>query len=42
MFDETGSWSFNNDFTRNVIIFCVVNNSSSYADNRKSNFFSGR
>ena len=37
-FDSAGSWSFNNDAARNVIIFGVVNSSSCHADNRKSNF----
>ena len=26
-FDSACSWSFNNDFSRNVIIFCVDNSS---------------
>ena len=38
-FDSGGSWSFDNDFTRNVIIFGVDNSSSSHVDNRKNNFF---
>ena len=33
-----GSWSFNNDFARNVVIFGVDNGSSSHSDNRKNNF----
>ena len=37
-FDGEGSWSFGNDFARNVIIFGVDNNSSSHTDNRKNNF----
>ena len=37
-FDGTGSWSFMNDFARNVIIFVIDNNSSSHADNRRDNF----
>ena len=37
-FDSTGSWSFNNDTARNVIIFGVDNSSSSHSDNRKNNF----
>ena len=36
--DRTGSWSFNNNFARNIIIFGVDNISSSHADNRKNNF----
>ena len=31
------SWSFNNDFARNVIIFGVDDGSSSHSDNRKNN-----
>ena len=38
-FDITGSWSFNNDTARNVIIFVIDDTSSSDADNRKNNFF---
>ena len=37
-FDSAGSWSFGNDFTKNVVIFGVDNNSVSYADNCKNNF----
>ena len=37
-FDGTSSWSFDNNFTRNVAIFGVDNSSSSHTDNRKSNF----
>ena len=37
-FDSTGSWSFNNDTARNVIIFGVDNSSSSHSDNHKNNF----
>ena len=37
-FDSAGSWSFENDFARNVIIFGVYNISSSHSDNRKNNF----
>ena len=33
-----GSWSFGNDFARNVVIFSVDNSSSSHTDNRKNNF----
>ena len=36
--DSAGSWSFDNDYTRNVLIFGVDNSSSSHADNRKNNF----
>ena len=37
-FDSAGSWSFDNDFARNVIIFGVDISSSSHSDNRKNNF----
>ena len=37
-FDSAGSWSFGNDFARNVISFGVDNSLSSQADNRKNNF----
>ena len=37
-FDSGGSWSFNNDITKNVIIFGVDNSSSSHCGNRKNNF----
>ena len=37
-FDSAGSWSFGNDFARNVIIFGVDNSSSSYSCNRKNIF----
>ena len=37
-FDSAGSWSFDNDFARNVIIFGVNNSSSSHSDNCTSNF----
>ena len=36
--DGTGSWSFGNDFGRNIVIFGVGNSSSSHSDNRKNNF----
>ena len=36
-FNSTGSWSFDNDFARNVITFGVDNNSSSHSDKRKNN-----
>ena len=36
--DSAASWSFDNDFARNVIIFGVDNSSSSHYDNRKNNF----
>ena len=34
-FDGKGSWSFNDDFARNVIIFGVDSSSSSHTDNLK-------
>ena len=37
-FDRAGSWSFDNDTAKNVIIIGVYNSSSSHADNRKNNF----
>ena len=37
-FDGEGSWSFGNDFARNVVVFGVDNSSSSHTDNRKHNF----
>ena len=37
-FDLKESWSFADDFARNVIIFGVDNNSSSHTDNLKNNF----
>ena len=37
-FDSRDSWSFDNDFARNVIIFGIDNSSSSHSDNRKNNF----
>ena len=37
-FHSAGSWRFNNDITRNVIIFGVDNSSSSHADNHNNNF----
>ena len=37
-FDIAGSWIFDNDFPKNVIIFGVDNKSSFHAENRKNNF----
>ena len=37
-FDSVGSWSFDNDAARNVIIVGINSSSSSHADNRKNNF----
>ena len=36
-FDGAGSWKFGNDVTRNIVIFCVNNSSSSHTDNCKRN-----
>ena len=36
-FDWEGSWSFNNDYARNVLIFGVDKSSSSCTDNLKNN-----
>ena len=38
-FDSADSRSFDNDITRNVIIFCIDNSSSSHSDNRKIIFY---
>ena len=35
-FDRAGSWSFDNEFARNAIIFGVDNSSLYHADNRKN------
>ena len=37
-FDGKVSWSFGNDFARNVIIIGVDNSSSSHSDNQKNDF----
>ena len=37
-FDSGGSWSFDNDIARNVIMFGVDNSLSSHADNHKATF----
>ena len=37
-FDIDSSWSFDNDFARNVTIVGVANSSSSHSDNLKNNF----
>ena len=37
-FDGEGEWSFRNDYTTSVIIFCVDNSSSSHTDNLQNNF----
>ena len=37
-FGGAGSWSFDNDTARKVLIFGVDNRSSSYVENRKNNF----
>ena len=38
-FDRLGSWSFGNDFARNVVIFGDDNSWSSHPDNIKNKFF---
>ena len=38
MLDDSGWWSFGNDFVRNVVIFGVDNSFSSHNDIRKNNF----
>ena len=37
-FDGEGSWSFRNDFARNVVIFAVNKGSLSHTDNGKITF----
>ena len=37
-FDIAGSWSFDKDFARNVIIFGADNSLSSHSNNRQNNF----
>ena len=37
-FHSAGSWSFDDDFARNIVIFGADNSSSSHCDNRKNNF----
>ena len=37
-FDGVGLWSFDNNFSRNIVIFHVDNSSLSHTDNRKNNF----
>ena len=37
-FNGKGSWSLDNDFARNVVIFGADNSSSSHSDTRKNNF----
>ena len=37
-FDSAGSWSFDNAFARNGVIFGVSNSLLSHADDRKNNF----
>ena len=36
--DSASSWSFSNDFARNVMIFRVDDSSSSCSDHRKKDF----
>ena len=38
-FDREGSWSFGNDFARNVVTFGVENSSSSHTDIKKITFY---
>ena len=38
-FDIAGSWSFDIDSARNIMIFGVYNSLSSHAENSKNNFF---
>ena len=35
--DSAGSWSFDNDFARNAIIFGAENSSLSHSENHKNN-----
>ena len=37
-FDSAGSWSFDNDLARDVIVFGTDNSSTSHSDNFKNNF----
>ena len=37
-FDGEGSWSFVNDFARNIVIFGVDDSSSSHTNNQKNIF----
>ena len=37
-FDGEGSWSFGNDFDKNVVIFGFDNTLSSHTENRKNTF----
>ena len=37
-FEGAVSWSFSNEFARNVVFFGVDNSSSSHTDNHKNNF----
>ena len=36
-FYQADSWSFGNDFAKNVVFFGVDNSSTSHIDNRKNN-----
>lgn len=38
-FDGTGSWNFDNDFAKNVVVFDVDKSSLSNADNCMNNFW---
>ena len=39
IFDSAGSWSFGNEFVRNVVTFGDDNSSSCHVDNRKNNYW---
>ena len=36
VFDGKGTWTFGDDYTRNIVIFDANNSSSSHAENRKN------
>ena len=38
-FDRVESWSFVNEFARNIMIFGIDNNSSRHSENCKKQFF---
>ena len=40
-FDGEGSWSFDNDFARNIVIFGFDNSSSCHTDNRTDGLLDG-
>ena len=37
-FDGKDSWSFGNDYARNVVVFGVYNNLSFHANNQRNDF----